>query len=171
VLREKLIAVLYETRCSVPYSQEVIIASCHEPDEFSPHPSPYFCKVHLIMLLSVHRSYKWCLPFVFSDQNFVCIPRISMRALYQRCKNPVVRQWLAVHTVRILNIKFSLILGISYSLLKVEYFNVMVNLFIKIYRFMCFSAFYVVHVETGHSVDLFFLNRHWCHCLRKIIHN
>lgn len=83
-----------------------------------------------------------------------------MRALYQRCKNPVVRQWLAVHTVRILNIKFSLILGISYSLLKVEYFNVMVNLFIKIYRFMCFSAFYVVHVETGHSVDLFFLNRH-----------
>jgi hypothetical protein len=60
----------------LPCSQQPATGPYPEPDASSPQLRPYFPKIHSNIILSpMLRSSENCLPFRFSDQNFVCISR------------------------------------------------------------------------------------------------
>ena len=67
-----------KTEGSLPVSRAPPPTDPHAvPDESSWHP-PILVKIHFnIILLSVHRSFKWLLSFKFSNQNTGQIPLLS----------------------------------------------------------------------------------------------
>jgi len=61
---------------SLPYYQEPATSLYLESNVPSTFPL-YFPGIHSDILSSMPTSSKWSLPFIFSNQNFVCISHIS----------------------------------------------------------------------------------------------